>query len=76
MNFRQNDIIILLGAGASLEAGISTSIRMIKDIEELLISRSEWQPYKKLYDYIKSSILYGMELMENLTMKFLIILKI
>lgn len=59
MNFRQNDIIILLGAGASLEAGIPTSIKMIGNIEELLISDKEWQPYKKLYDYVKSSILHG-----------------
>jgi len=59
MNFRQNDIIIVLGAGASVEAGIPSSLQMIKNIEELLISRREWQPYKKLYDYVKSSILYG-----------------
>lgn len=59
MNFRDNDIIILLGAGASVEAGIPTSIQMIKDIEALLRNDDGWENYKKLYDYIKSSILHG-----------------
>lgn len=59
MNFRDNDIIILFGAGASVEAGIPTSIQMIKDIETLLLKDPEWSNYKKLYNYIKSSIIHG-----------------
>jgi SIR2-like domain len=59
MNFRDNDIIILLGAGASVEAGIPTSIQMIKDIEAQLKNEVGWKEYKKLYDYIKSAIIHG-----------------
>lgn len=59
MNFRDNDIVILLGAGASVDAGIPTSIQMIKDIEELLKKDDKWKNYKELYDYIKSSIFHG-----------------
>lgn len=59
MNFRQNDIIFLLGAGASVDAGIPTSIQMIKDVEALLEKNEEWNLYKKLYNFVKSSILHG-----------------
>ncbi|NJN13457.1 MAG: hypothetical protein HC815_38340 [Richelia sp. RM1_1_1] len=59
MKFRQNDIIFILGAGASVDAGIPTSFRMIKELEKLLEDNQEWKPYKKLYNYIKSTIYQG-----------------
>ncbi len=59
MNFRQNDIIFLLGAGASVEAGVPTSFRMMEEVELLLQKDDEWKGYKKLYDFVKSSIYYG-----------------
>lgn len=59
MNFRQNDIIFLLGAGASVEAGIPTSFKMMEEVEMLLEKDEEWIPYKKLYNFVKSSIYYG-----------------
>lgn len=59
MNFRQNDIIFLLGAGASVDAGIPTSTQMIKDVETLLVKHEEWKLYKKLYDFVKSLIFHG-----------------
>ena len=59
MNFRQNDIIFLLGAGASVEAGVPTSFRMMEEVELLLQKDDEWKEYKKLYDFVKSSIYYG-----------------
>ena len=58
-NIRENDIIILIGAGCSKEAGIPTSIDMIKEIEQLIKQDEEWTKYKELYYFLKSSILYS-----------------
>lgn len=64
MSFRNNGVIILLGAGCSVDAGIPTSMEMIGEIETLIFQGSEedgirWGEYKSLYYCIKSSILYG-----------------
>ena len=59
MSIGVNDIILLLGAGASKDAGIPTSWDMIKEIEELILEDPEWVPYKELYWYIKSAIYYA-----------------
>ena len=55
---RDTDLIFLLGAGASKEAGIKITSEMISEIETNLLE-SDWGKYKKLYYYIKSSILYA-----------------
>lgn len=57
MYFREDEIIILLGAGCSAEAGILTSVQMIEAIEQLI--EGDWKDYKELYHYIKSSIFYA-----------------
>lgn len=57
MYFREDEIIILLGAGCSAEARIPTSIQMIETIEKHV--ESKWSEYKKLYNYLKSSIYYA-----------------
>ena len=59
MSIRHGDIIFLLGAGASAEAGIPTSASMIQKIEALLEQDEEWHSYKELYHHIKSSIYYA-----------------
>jgi SIR2-like domain len=48
---QKNDIMLLLGAGASQEAGIPVTFEMIQNIEKLL--ENEWQQYAKLYRYIE-----------------------
>ena len=58
-NIKENDIIILVGAGCSKEAGIPTSLGMIKEIEHLIIKDDNWKKYKELYYFLKSSILYA-----------------
>ena len=57
-NFKENDIIFLLGAGASANAGIPVSSQMVENIEKLL-KTSEWEKYKDLYFLIKSGINYS-----------------
>jgi hypothetical protein len=56
---KPDSILFLLGAGASREAGIPTSIMMIDNIEKLLEENREWSKYKELYYCIKSSIIHG-----------------
>ncbi|MBS1585856.1 MAG: SIR2 family protein [Bacteroidetes bacterium] len=51
--FGEDKIIILLGAGASCDAGMKNSFMMISDIERQLSTR--WADYKDLYNYIQSS---------------------
>lgn len=57
--FKRDEIVILLGAGASVDAGIPHSQRMVEEIEKLLVDGKSWAKYKRLYDYIKSSIFYS-----------------
>lgn len=51
--FGKDKIIILLGAGSSVDAGMRNSFQMITEIEVAL--KSEWRDYKELYDYVHSS---------------------
>src|SRR6266496_5092349 len=57
MKAKSKDIILLLGAGASVEAGIPSSSRMIDEIE-CLLKNPEWNRFEKLYYQIKSAIFY------------------
>lgn len=59
MNIKSNDIIFLIGAGCSVEAGIPASGRMIDEIETLLRKESEWTEYGHLYNHLKSAIHYS-----------------
>jgi hypothetical protein len=51
--------MFLLGAGASADAGIPISARMIGEIEQLLKSDPEWRPFVELYHHVKSAIFYS-----------------
>lgn len=57
--FRENEVIILIGAGCSRDAGIFTSKEMVHDLEKLLKNDGEWRKYEFLYNCVKSSILYS-----------------
>jgi hypothetical protein len=59
MSSRSKDIIFLLGAGASAEAGIPPSGRMIDRIESLFTENPDWSGYQSLYNHIKSAIYYA-----------------
>jgi len=59
MSSRSKDIIFLLGAGASAEAGIPTSSEMIDRIEKLINEEEEWKQYRQLYHHVKSAIHYA-----------------
>lgn len=59
MSFRKDDIIILLGAGASADAGIPVSSKMIEELEKELLPKNEWDKFKDLYFLIKSAYNYS-----------------
>jgi hypothetical protein len=54
--FKRDEILMLLGAGSSVEAGIPASRDMVSRIEKLL--QDEWADYRDLYNFVKSSIHY------------------
>lgn len=51
---QEDDVIILLGAGASQEATIPITSEMIESIEREL--DGEWNDFKGLYDFIKKQV--------------------
>lgn len=57
-SFKQDDVIVLLGAGASVEAEIPHSARMILEVEKEIDS-GKWSEYKNLYNYIRSAIYFS-----------------
>lgn len=59
MTGRSTDIVFLLGAGASVDAGILASAAMIDAIEDLLRKNEEWKPFLPLYHHVKSAIHYA-----------------
>lgn len=58
MQFRKDEVIFLLGAGASVDAGIPASCGMISKLEDLLKTPS-WKEFAPLYNFVKSAIIYG-----------------
>ena len=57
--FKRDEVILLLGAGASVEAGIPDSTEMVRKVEELIDVHEEWKRYESLYNYVRSSIYYA-----------------
>jgi len=62
---KADSIIFLIGAGCSADAKIKTSGQMIDEIEMLIKNDDEWRPYRQLYYYVKSAILYADGIQEN-----------
>ena len=57
--FRRDELVLLLGAGASVEAGVPHSKGMIERLENLIASESEWGRFGPLYHYVKSAVLFA-----------------
>lgn len=55
--FKKDEVIVLLGAGASVDAGIPHSAEMVRQIEKLI--EEEWSQFKDLYNYVRSAIFYA-----------------
>jgi hypothetical protein len=59
MEIKGEQIMFLLGAGASVEAKIPVSNEMVIQIERLINEQEDWMPFRDLYYYLKSSIHYS-----------------
>jgi hypothetical protein len=57
ITFKKDEVIVLLGAGASVDAGIPHSGAMVERIERALTE--EWVEFKDLYNYVRSAIFYS-----------------
>jgi len=58
MAIREDSILFLLGAGASVDAGIMHAKAMTDDIECKIREDEDFTSYRDLYNYLKSSIVY------------------
>jgi hypothetical protein len=58
MSLREDSLLFLLGAGASVDAGIKHAKAMTLDIEEKIRKDDEFKDFYDLYNYLKSSIIY------------------
>ena len=63
MSLREDSLLFLLGAGASVDAGIKHAKAMTLDIEEKIHSHEDFKQFYELYNYLKSSIMYQRGLM-------------
>src|SRR5579872_6507150 len=59
MTTGSKDIIFLLGAGASAQAGIPVSSEMIGRVEENLRTQADWNRFLPLYNHVKSAIYFS-----------------
>lgn len=59
MGLREDSLLFLLGAGASVDAGIKHAKAMTLDIEEDIRKKdTDFSEFYDLYNYLKSSIIY------------------
>ena len=65
-NFKEDEILVLLGAGTSCDAGIKNSNQIITDIETQLKTNDDWREFAELYNYIKS-VYYQMQLQKGIS---------
>lgn len=57
--FKRDEIILLIGAGASVESGIPDSNEMVRKVEDLIQNDDDWKCHRELYNCIKSSIFHA-----------------
>lgn len=62
MLVRDNDIIFILGAGASADAGIPVISKMQEDVEKFISENPDWREFNNLYYLIKASYEYSYQI--------------
>lgn len=63
----ENNVLFLIGAGCSAEAGVKVANQMVADIEHFVKTDDRWKKFADLYYYLKSSILYSDGIHGNFT---------
>jgi SIR2-like domain len=61
-SFNKNEILILLGAGASFDAEIPHSAAMLADIQNKVENDTDWEKFRDLYYYVESAIRFADEM--------------
>jgi SIR2-like domain len=61
-SFNKNEVLILLGAGASFDAVIPHSAAMLEDIQKRVREREDWASFRDLYYYVESAIRFADEM--------------
>lgn len=56
---KRDEVVVLIGAGASVEAGIPHSAQMVERIEDLITTNKEWQKFHDLYWFVRSAIFFA-----------------
>jgi hypothetical protein len=56
---RNNDVIVLLGAGCSFKAGIPTSDKMLTELHDILNHDNNWKEFHPLYCCLRGLILHA-----------------
>jgi len=59
---RSEDLIIILGAGASADAGVPTLKKMQEDVERFILEDTDWKIFCNLYYLIKASYEYSYQI--------------
>lgn len=62
MLVRDNDIIFILGAGASADADVPVLSKMEEDVIDFIKNKERWKKYYKLYHLLKASYNYSYEI--------------
>lgn len=62
MVVRSNDIIFILGAGASADSGIPVLSKMEDDVKSFIKDNDDWKKYYQLYHLLKASYNYSYEI--------------
>lgn len=66
MSIERDNVLFLLGAGCSRDAGIPVSAEMVDKVHKLVVTDEAWKPYCELYYYLRSCIHYA----DNITGNF------
>ena len=61
-SFKNNEILILLGAGCSFDAKIPHSWAMLQDVEKHIETDDTWKEFHDLYYYVQSAIKFADEM--------------
>ncbi len=59
ITFKKDEVLVLLGAGASVDAGIPHASAMVQEIEKALERENDWKDFRNLYNYVRSAIFYA-----------------
>ena len=57
--FRRDEVVVLLGAGASVDAGVPDSNQMVGSVEQLVGAEGRLSSFRELYLLIRSAVFYS-----------------